>query len=276
MWRPARLPLQRRCRARRRGRVRGPGSRGQEVRAGVRPAEPALIRHVSTSRHRPDLEHIRAALGDEKLTFLGLSYGTYIGALYAQQYPDRVRALVLDGAIDPALSIEQVSIEQSHGVRALARRVPRRLREASRAARSITAGSPRPAFNALRAKVDRRPIKGDDGQLLGPTQFDLAVASPLYEGADGYDDLAHSLREAEHGDPADDARELRRLRRAQGGRHLLAGVGRVPRDLVRRRSRARPVHVARARGARRGRRRRSSVSRRSASRSRARTGRSRR
>ena len=46
---------------------------------------------------------------------MGFSYGTYIGALYAQHYPDQVRALVLDGAVDPAVPVEDVAIQQAQG-----------------------------------------------------------------------------------------------------------------------------------------------------------------
>ena len=48
-----------------------------------------------------DLDVLRAALGERKLTFLGQSYGTRLGAVYAEEFPDRVRAMVLDGGIDP-------------------------------------------------------------------------------------------------------------------------------------------------------------------------------
>ncbi|NCV85828.1 MAG: alpha/beta fold hydrolase, partial [Oxalobacteraceae bacterium] len=44
---------------------------------------------------------IRAVLGDEKLNYLGKSYGTYLGTIYAQLFPDKVGRVVLDGAIDP-------------------------------------------------------------------------------------------------------------------------------------------------------------------------------
>ena len=49
-------------------------------------------------------------MGDDKLTYLGFSYGTYLGTLYAGLYPDRVRALVLDGALEPPR--ERVRTEQ--------------------------------------------------------------------------------------------------------------------------------------------------------------------
>ena len=46
---------------------------------------------------------IRAALGDEQLSFIGISYGTYLGSIYATLFPERVRALVLDAAFEAQL-----------------------------------------------------------------------------------------------------------------------------------------------------------------------------
>ena len=62
----------------------------------------ALLPYVGTEFVARDMDLLRAAVGDERLTYLGLSYGTYIGTVYANLFPDRVRALVLDGAYDPA------------------------------------------------------------------------------------------------------------------------------------------------------------------------------
>jgi pimeloyl-ACP methyl ester carboxylesterase len=56
---------------------------------------------VGTRDAARDMDVLRAALGDAKLTYLGKSYGSYLGTWYAQLFPDRVRALVLDGAVDP-------------------------------------------------------------------------------------------------------------------------------------------------------------------------------
>ena len=52
-----------------------------------------------------DLDRIRAAVGDERLTYWGMSYGTRIGYVYAVRHPDRVRATVLDGSIDPTSTV---------------------------------------------------------------------------------------------------------------------------------------------------------------------------
>ena len=62
---------------------------------------PSRFRHTSTANIARDLDLLRRAVGDDKLTYTGLSYGTYIGATYARLFPDKVRALLLDGTIDP-------------------------------------------------------------------------------------------------------------------------------------------------------------------------------
>ena len=67
-------------------------------------AAPDLVRHVSTPEAARDIDVLRAALGDETLTYLGASYGTFLGATYAALFPDRVGRLVLEGAVDPQLT----------------------------------------------------------------------------------------------------------------------------------------------------------------------------
>lgn len=59
------------------------------------------LRHYTSLNNARDLEVLRAALGDERLTFMGASYGTYTGALYAALFPSRVRRMVFDSAVDP-------------------------------------------------------------------------------------------------------------------------------------------------------------------------------
>ncbi|GGO94240.1 hydrolase [Wenjunlia tyrosinilytica] len=59
----------------------------------------ALLEHMSTSDAADDLDLLRRAVGDDKLSYLGMSYGTVLGQMYAARYPGKVRAMVLDGAI---------------------------------------------------------------------------------------------------------------------------------------------------------------------------------
>lgn len=66
---------------------------------------PGIIDHMGTNEVVADLDDIRAALGEEQITYWGMSYGTRIGYVYALRYPERVRAILLDGPIDPAGSI---------------------------------------------------------------------------------------------------------------------------------------------------------------------------
>jgi pimeloyl-ACP methyl ester carboxylesterase len=67
-------------------------------------AEQKLLRHASTAAMARDMDRIRAALGEPKLSYLGYSQGTYLGAVYTQLFPRRADRIVLDSAINPALS----------------------------------------------------------------------------------------------------------------------------------------------------------------------------
>ncbi|WP_203919574.1 alpha/beta hydrolase [Rugosimonospora africana] len=60
-----------------------------------------LLRHVTTADVARDMDLLRAALGDTTLNYWGLSYGSYLGEVYANMFPGRVRAMVLDGVVDP-------------------------------------------------------------------------------------------------------------------------------------------------------------------------------
>ncbi|WP_410623162.1 alpha/beta hydrolase [Amycolatopsis sp. cmx-8-4] len=75
----------------------------------------AFLANVGTRDVVRDLDVLRAALGDEKLTYLGYSYGTQIGAAYAEAFPRHVRALLLDGAVDPAQDIAESLVTQMAG-----------------------------------------------------------------------------------------------------------------------------------------------------------------
>jgi pimeloyl-ACP methyl ester carboxylesterase len=75
----------------------------------------ALLPYMGTVNAAKDMDVLRAALGENALTYLGKSYGTYLGASYAQEFPSRVRALVLDGAVDPKASGLQLDVTQAAG-----------------------------------------------------------------------------------------------------------------------------------------------------------------
>lgn len=74
-----------------------------------------MLAHLGTRDVVQDLDVLRSALGDEKLTYLGYSYGTRIGYSYAEAFPGNVRALLLDGALDPEQDVVESLVAQGEG-----------------------------------------------------------------------------------------------------------------------------------------------------------------
>lgn len=74
-----------------------------------------FLANVGTASTARDMDVVRAALGEEQVNYLGFSYGTDLGAKYAERYPDRVRAMVLDGAVDPRAEPVDETLRQLAG-----------------------------------------------------------------------------------------------------------------------------------------------------------------
>ncbi|MGD9517340.1 alpha/beta hydrolase [Mycolicibacterium sp.] len=74
-----------------------------------------FLASVGTATAARDMDVVRDALGEDRVNYLGFSYGTQLGAVYAARYPDRVRAMVLDGAVDPSLDPITESLNQQAG-----------------------------------------------------------------------------------------------------------------------------------------------------------------
>ena len=75
----------------------------------------ALLDHVDTVSAARDLDILRALAGQEKLNYLGFSYGTYLASVYAENFPANTGRMVLDGAIDPSLSLAEQGLGQAKG-----------------------------------------------------------------------------------------------------------------------------------------------------------------
>jgi pimeloyl-ACP methyl ester carboxylesterase len=78
-------------------------------------ASGATLPYVGSVDVARDMDRLRQALGESGLTYMGQSYGTLLGATYAQLFPTHIRAMVLDSAIDPALSFDQMTLGQAEG-----------------------------------------------------------------------------------------------------------------------------------------------------------------
>jgi pimeloyl-ACP methyl ester carboxylesterase len=158
----------------------------------------ALLAHVSTVETARDLDVLRAALGDSKLTYIGASYGTFLGALYAQLFPTHVRALVLDGALDPSASAAELNSVQAQGFElALKSFIAWCVRSSScPLGRSATAAEPKldawlalPSTNRLRTPAGRSlstaiALSGIAAALYSPTTW-AQLRSALEEGFAG-------------------------------------------------------------------------------------------
>ena len=74
-----------------------------------------FLNFYGTANAARDMDILRALMGDEKLNYLGKSYGTYLATLYAKLFPDKVGRLILDGAVDPTLNTMNQSLQQAMG-----------------------------------------------------------------------------------------------------------------------------------------------------------------
>ncbi|MEY4508406.1 MAG: hypothetical protein RLZZ450_528 [Pseudomonadota bacterium] len=162
---------------------------------------PEVLPHLGTQNVARDMDRIRAALGEDKLNFLGFSYGTSIGAWYAELFPDRVRALVLDGAVSQVLSQVDMMLEQAKGFElALSNYFAWCAKGTTRC--TWTQGKPaKEAFDALAARVEKTPLPAEGyDRAAGPGEFLLAVIMPLYGGEQGWQLLSLALLGAVRGD----------------------------------------------------------------------------
>ncbi len=88
---------------------------GEDFAQACEDAAPDLLGHVSTVEAARDMDVLRAVLGESELDYLGASYGTFLGATYAELFPDNVGRLVLDGAVAPELTGLEMGLGQAAG-----------------------------------------------------------------------------------------------------------------------------------------------------------------
>jgi pimeloyl-ACP methyl ester carboxylesterase len=124
-----------------------------------------LLDHVGTLPAARDLDVVRAALGDRRINLVGLSYGTFLGQVVANTFPDRVGALVLDGVVDPAWATGRagsVSWHRANADRGGAETLQEFLRLCAEAGPERCAfaagGDPRRDFAALTARLRAEPL----------------------------------------------------------------------------------------------------------------------
>ena len=169
-----------------------------------RRASGRLLPYLSTRASVRDMDAIRAAMGVPTIDYLGFSYGTYLGALYADRFPHRVRAMVLDGAVDPAASYEDGVLTQAvgfeHALDAFLDWCG-----SNRDCDFAPGGDPKTAFTDLMATLAQESDPATiDGEVrsLGIGEANIGVATALYAGntANGWVTLGRALNDAARGD----------------------------------------------------------------------------
>ncbi|HEY0697457.1 MAG TPA: alpha/beta hydrolase, partial [Micromonospora sp.] len=158
------------------------------------------LRLFATRQAAHDLDAVRAAVGDRKLTYLGYSYGTLLGATYAQLFPRNVRALVLDGAVDPRQDFVAGSESQAKGFEQAFTNFTRWC--ADNPQRCPIAPDARAAVTSAIDKARVSPVRGRGGREATPGWIFYAVVSSLYTET-GWEQLAKAIDKLTEGDPAE-------------------------------------------------------------------------
>ena len=153
----------------------------RELLEGCRTNAPELLEHMSTADVAADLDRIRAAVGDDQLSYVGFSYGTSIGAVYASLFPENVRALVLDGSVSPDASPEDELVAQGTGFE---RTLQSFVDSCNADPQCALAPDARGAIERVRAELEQDPVEVEDPRgtrVMGPDLFDIGVSSALYD-----------------------------------------------------------------------------------------------
>ena len=175
-------------------------SQAQQLVAACRAHSPEQLAHVSTEDAARDMDVLRAALGESKLTYYGASYGTFLGALYAQLFPHRVRALVLDSAVDPALTSVQEDRQQAASFEQLLQLFLSWCTGRGGCPLGATTAAAGQQLDALMARVEHDPLPGSGPRVVGSGPFVTALASAMYSPGYGFPQLESALASALGGD----------------------------------------------------------------------------
>lgn len=139
-----------------------------------------VLAHIDTESSAKDMDVLRAVVNDQKLNYLGYSYGTFLGSTYASLFPGNVGRMVLDGALDPSLSNEELTSGQAVAFeKAIRAYVADCLQqEGCPLSGGVDTGVQqiRDVINA----VQQTPRAAKDGRVVNATMFVSGLITPLY------------------------------------------------------------------------------------------------
>ena len=159
------------------------------------------LEHFTTAETARDMDILRAALGEKKLNYVGKSYGTYLGTLYANIFPNKVGRFVLDGAVDPNIPMKEQNLAQAIGFdKALTAFV----NDCATQSDCPFTGTPAQAQATIIATLQaaattplpqKNPENGDD-RLIAESIIVIGMASSLYDDVDGWPKLRQAFTES--------------------------------------------------------------------------------
>ncbi|GLV98574.1 alpha/beta hydrolase [Streptomyces lavendulae] len=173
----------------------------KELAAACQVRSGRVLPHVSTVEAARDMDVLRAVLGDEKLNYVGASYGTFLGATYADLFPARVGRLVLDGAMDPTRPALELNRDQTEGFETAFRSFAKDC--AKQPECPLGRGNPDAVGQNLKdffRKLDAQPVSsGDPNRPLGESLATTGVIAALYDES-AWPQLRTALTDAMNGD----------------------------------------------------------------------------
>lgn len=149
-----------------------------------------LLNFVDTQSAAHDLDMLRAIVGDRYFNFVGYSYGSLLGATYAEMFPANVGRMVLDGALNPASSNFDVSLNQAIGFENALKAYLEDCLESSECPFSGSVESSMNEIQKLLSGLDQEPLTSVDPRTLGADSMVTAIASQLYSQL-GWPELSH-------------------------------------------------------------------------------------
>jgi len=141
----------------------------------------SLVGHVTTVEAARDMDVLRAALGEATMLYFGASYGTKLGATYADLFPDKVGRMVLDGAVDLSIDSRQLSLEQAGGFEVALRSYVQDCVDEGDCFLGDSVDDGLATIQGLIADVDEEPLptRDDDRDLAVGNAF-YGLVAPLY------------------------------------------------------------------------------------------------
>ena len=170
------------------------------VGEGCQTLSPDIAPYMDTESAARDMDILRAVLGDEQLNYLGKSYGTYLGAQYAELFPDRVGRVVLDGVLPSSLNSDEITLGQAKAFDMVLRRFVEDCvtQEDCPLPRDVDAGVAR--IQQFLDDLDQNPLPGIGDRVLTEALGTYAILSYLYFGQPDWDVLRFGLEVAFDGD----------------------------------------------------------------------------